>query len=92
MPDLDRVVAGLSCREVLNLLSEYVDGDLAPETVAQVRAHLSGCDHCERFGGAFGELVSRLGRDLLAGEGIAPEMRRKLAERMKSEWEGEGRE
>ncbi len=89
MPDLDRVVAGLSCREVLELLADYVDEGLSPETVAGVRAHLEGCDHCLRFGGAYGALVQRLRHGLLGGRDLDPAARRGLAERMDEEWERE---
>jgi anti-sigma factor (TIGR02949 family) len=86
MPDLHRIVAGLSCGEVLDLLSDYVDGDLPPQTVARVRAHVEGCDHCERFGGTFGALVSRLRRESVAASEIPSDIRRNLAERMRTEW------
>ncbi len=86
MPDLDRMVAGLRCREVLELLSDYVDGELSPETVARVRAHLAECDHCERFGGTFGALVARLREGAVADEDLDAGARRRLADRMSAEW------
>ncbi len=60
MPDLDRRVAGLRCRDVLSDLSEFLDGNLAPERVAAIHAHLAGCDTCARFGGRVGALVGAL--------------------------------
>jgi anti-sigma factor RsiW len=39
----------LSCREVVELVSEYLDGNLGPEEHARVREHLDGCDGCEGF-------------------------------------------
>lgn len=89
MPDLDRVVAGLSCRRVLELLSDYVDGELPAETLARVRAHLAECDHCERFGGTFGALVARLRESALADAKLDAGTRRKLADRMSAEWADE---
>jgi hypothetical protein len=47
----DREVAGLRCTQVLAHLSDYLDGELDPQTRAQVEAHVQGCDWCERFGG-----------------------------------------
>lgn len=67
MSDLDRVVAGLRCREVLALLADYVDGELDGPTTDRVNEHLRGCDACEKFGGEYGELVARL----RAGLGVA---------------------
>lgn len=52
-----RTVGGLSCGEVLQVLSSYVDGELNDEGRAQVDAHLKGCSVCERFGGRFSLLV-----------------------------------
>ncbi len=57
MPEPDRIVAGLSCREVLADLSDYVDGELRRARVTQLEAHLAGCDWCERFGGEFSTVV-----------------------------------
>lgn len=85
MSVLDRVVGGVSCREVLVDLSEYVDGELPPARVAAVEAHLAGCDRCERFGGRFASTVAALRRSLARPTGgVPPEMaaglRRRLAE------------
>ena len=64
MGDLDRLVAGMRCREVLERLSGYLDGDLPAPELAQVEAHVRGCDWCERFGGQFAESVALLKREL----------------------------
>ncbi len=60
MPDLDRLVAGLRCRDVLSDLSEFLDGTLAPARVADIQAHLAECDTCARFGGRIGAMVEAL--------------------------------
>ncbi len=72
MPDLDRVTAGLSCREVLADLSELLDGGLAPDRVAAIHAHLSACDTCARFGGSVTEIVSALRTQRERGPVMAP--------------------
>ena len=41
--------AGLTCREVLDLFTDYLDGALAPVVRARVVAHLDGCDACRRY-------------------------------------------
>ncbi len=61
---LDREIAGLSCRQVLSALGDYVDGELAADDRAAVDAHLRGCAECERFGGAIGAMVGALRRGL----------------------------
>ncbi|MCU0622355.1 MAG: zf-HC2 domain-containing protein [Gemmatimonadaceae bacterium] len=67
MSALDRVVAGLSCREVLHRLSPYLDGELAAADVRQIEAHLGDCDTCARFGGHIGRVVQQLRETLDAG-------------------------
>ena len=64
----ERVIAGLACSEVLALLSDYVDGELAAEDRGRVEAHVRACDNCERFGGAFAAVVRGLRRGLEADE------------------------
>lgn len=66
---LDRVVAGLSCRAVLERLSPLLDGELAAPDRAAVERHLAGCENCARFGGEVGALVGRL-RGGLDGERV----------------------
>lgn len=67
MPDLDRVVAGLSCREVLAELTPLLDGDLPAQRVAELKAHVAGCDTCAQFGGRFAQAIA-----LLRGTAAAP--------------------
>lgn len=85
MPDLDRLVGGLRCREVLAALPDYVDGTLDPETLRRVRAHVSECYVCEKFGGEYAALVAALRADRV---GIAADdlVRDGLQRRMTSEW------
>lgn len=64
----EKLIAGLSCTEVLARLSDYVDGELPPDERARVEEHLRGCDGCARFGGAFRATVRAL-RAALAREG-----------------------
>ncbi len=56
----ERVVGGLTCAEVLAHLGDFLDGELAPEVLTQVRAHVAGCGACERFGGAYAAAVTAL--------------------------------
>ncbi|MCA9550505.1 MAG: zf-HC2 domain-containing protein [Myxococcales bacterium] len=78
----DREVAGLRCTEVLARLSDYLDGDLSPEEVAQVQGHLRGCDWCERFGSQMGEVVGKLRRELATPPDAGPDVARRLMERL----------
>ncbi|MBL8922119.1 MAG: zf-HC2 domain-containing protein [Myxococcaceae bacterium] len=59
-----KTVGGLTCFEVLEELSDYLDGDLDAAAKAQVEAHLAGCTDCTTFGGEFGAVVKALRRRL----------------------------
>lgn len=86
MADLDRVVGGLRCRDVLVLLPDFVDDELSPEVVTRIRAHLDGCDVCEKFGGEYGALVASLRAGHAAAPPMDPGVRKRLAERMVRYW------
>lgn len=34
------------CKDLLNIFSEYVDGDLAAEFCAELERHLAECENC----------------------------------------------
>lgn len=60
LPAENRSIGGLYCTEVLERLSAYLDGELTAEEVDLIRAHVTGCVTCERFGGRFAAAVQRL--------------------------------
>ncbi len=64
-------IAGLSCGQVLERLSDYLDGDLSPADRDQLETHLRGCDRCARFGGELRSVVDAL-RSHLARSGQLP--------------------
>ncbi|HYV17996.1 MAG TPA: anti-sigma factor [Verrucomicrobiae bacterium] len=37
------------CREVIDLLTEYLEGGLAPDESRRLEAHLAGCDGCSDY-------------------------------------------
>ncbi len=84
MPELDRLVAGLRCREVLADLSLYIDGELPAARVQQIQEHLRGCDWCERFGGQFSEIVARFRRELREAEPLDQSVAARLDERLRA--------
>jgi predicted anti-sigma-YlaC factor YlaD len=67
-----RKVAGLYCFEVLERLSDYLDGDLASADRESLEAHVRGCDWCERFGGEMAGLVKQLREQLAKPEPLEP--------------------
>ena len=38
-----------ACRQVLELLSDYLNLELPPDACRQIEQHLSGCHPCEEF-------------------------------------------
>lgn len=81
----EKVVGGLSCSEVLDRLSDYLDGDLPAPERAQVEEHLRGCDGCARFGGELRATVSALRTHLLGAIAAPPGVQERLREALRRE-------
>lgn len=67
-----RQVAGLYCFEVLERLSDYLDGEIETSECEKLEGHVRGCDWCERFGGEMAGLVKRLREQLTEPEPLEP--------------------
>lgn len=39
----------MTCRELFERLSEYVDGELSQEICQEIQRHMDGCDPCVAF-------------------------------------------
>jgi mycothiol system anti-sigma-R factor len=66
----------VSCREVVELLWEYIDAELTPERAQVIRMHLDACKACYghyEFQKAFVEFVKRHGTQV-----APPELRDKV--------------
>jgi len=37
----------MKCREILNLLGDYVDGEIDPALCQELESHLTGCNPCQ---------------------------------------------
>jgi anti-sigma factor RsiW len=67
MPDLlNRILRrrrddGLSCRELVELVSDYLEGALAPHEHSRFEAHIAGCDHCAAYLRQMRETLALLG-------------------------------
>jgi anti-sigma factor RsiW len=40
---------GLACRELVELVTEYLEGALAPADHARFETHIAGCEHCSAY-------------------------------------------
>ncbi len=85
MADLNKVVAGIRCIEVLELLSDYLDGDVSQEVKERIEAHLRGCDQCERFGGQVSSIVKSLREQLKEPEPLDEGVVKRLQDRLSRE-------
>jgi anti-sigma factor RsiW len=43
------VPGGISCREVVEIVTDYLDGALSPEDRARMEAHLEACPPCVTY-------------------------------------------
>jgi len=86
----ERVVGGLSCGQVLDRLSDYLDGDLAGQPREAVEMHLRGCDGCARFGGELQATVRALRRHLLASGGVPARVEERLRRALAGEPDRQG--
>ena len=41
--------AGVECKEIVNLLADYLDGTLSRDTARALETHLEGCSPCIVF-------------------------------------------
>jgi anti-sigma factor RsiW len=67
MPDLlTRILRrrgddGLSCRELVELVSDYLEGALAPDEHSRFEAHVAGCVNCAAYLRQMRETLALLG-------------------------------
>jgi anti-sigma factor RsiW len=67
---------GLSCRELVELVTDYLEGTMEAAEVARFEAHLAECDGCTAYVEQMRETISALGR--LPAESLTPEAERRL--------------
>ena len=51
----------IACNELVELLTEYLEGTLPPTEVATIEEHLSGCDGCRTYLDQLRATIVRLG-------------------------------
>lgn len=82
MSEQERLEGGLRCGQVLEVLSDYVDGQVSPQLREQVDQHLRGCSVCERFGGRFKRTVAEVRQHL----GAAPAVDEAAYQQLLARW------
>jgi predicted anti-sigma-YlaC factor YlaD len=76
---------GLTCREVVELVTDYLEGVLPEETRRRIEEHLSVCDGCTRYLGQMRETIRLTG--MLTEEQIPEEQKTALLYAFRS-WAG----
>jgi anti-sigma factor RsiW len=67
------VSTDLVCREVVELISDYLDDALPPDVRAAVEAHLAGCDGCTMVLDEFRQTIAMTG--MLTEDDVTPAQR-----------------
>lgn len=73
---MEDVLLMLRCRDIVELLTEYLEEGLDPATAATLEAHLAGCRPCTAFLKTFRGAVQTARR--LKEEDLPPELRERL--------------
>lgn len=81
MPE-DRDIGGMTCSAVLQVLSEYVDGELTAADRLRVERHVSACAVCEKFGGRFAHVVGEMRQHLGASPAVPEQLLESLRTRL----------
>jgi anti-sigma factor RsiW len=66
----------MACRELVELVTEYLEGTLGPEDRERFDAHIAGCDACTAYLDQMRKMLTALGR--IPEESLAPEARDEL--------------
>ena len=69
-------MAELTCQELVELVTDYLEDSLDPETRTRVEEHLGGCPGCGTYLRQMRETVSRLGQ--IPVETLSPEAQQAL--------------
>jgi predicted anti-sigma-YlaC factor YlaD len=62
MSDRDRPGLAVDCTEVVELVTDYLEGVLPPVLAAEVEAHLALCDGCDAYLDQMRRTIDELGR------------------------------
>lgn len=72
----DHDLPEMPCRELVELVTEYLEDRLSPVDRARFEAHLAACEACRAFLDQYRQTIRALGR--LPEESLSPEARTAL--------------
>ena len=70
---MSRTVEPISCQEVVELVTDYLEGAMTPEDVARFDHHLSLCEGCVFYVDQIRMTIAAVGR--IVEEDVPPEVR-----------------
>lgn len=73
---IDRDVPEMPCRELVELITDYLEDRLPPADRRRFEAHLAECEPCRTYVEQFRQTIRVLGR--LPEESLSPEARTSL--------------
>ena len=68
----------MNCRQVVELMTEYLEGTLPAAERARFEAHLAGCDGCREYLAQLKKTIELTGR--AAAEPVPPALERQLTD------------
>jgi anti-sigma factor RsiW len=68
----------MSCRELVEVITDYLEGALPPEDRARFDAHIADCEDCTNYLDQMRQTIRALGH--LPPESLSPEAERALLE------------
>jgi predicted anti-sigma-YlaC factor YlaD len=64
--------AGLPCQQVVEMVTDYLEGALTPADHRRLEEHLAGCEHCTEYLAQMRETIRLAGR--LTPRDLTPQM------------------
>jgi anti-sigma factor RsiW len=75
---MSTAVRDLPCQEIVELITDYLEGAMDPELRSSFEAHLAGCPHCTHYLEQIGATIRIAGT--IRAEDLSPEFRAGLLE------------
>ena len=76
MAESSSAAIGLTCQELVELVTDYIENALSEGERARVEEHLAGCDGCDRYVEQMRQTIQALG--VLQEKDLAPDAQEKL--------------
>lgn len=76
MTDRNKPGLSIDCRQVVELVTDYLEGELPPELTAEVEAHLALCEGCQVYLEQMRRTIVELGR--VPVDSLSPEAQQEL--------------